>query len=114
MKLRSSLVVLCAALALSSCVVYDPYYYQSTPQQRYEQSWSAATGALADNGLTITGQDRGSGVIRGERGGATITAAIATLPDGSIQVKFNAASPNGVDNALLQRVSDSFDRRMGR
>jgi hypothetical protein len=114
MKLRSDVVALCAALSLASCV-YDPYYLQQpTTQQRYDRSWSAAAGALTDQGLTITAQDRGSGIIRGERAGVTVTAAVETLPDGRIAVKFNSQSPNGVDTALVQRVSDSYDRRMGR
>ena len=115
MNVRSRCVLaLCTALALTSCV-YDPYYYsQPTVQQRYDRSWAAAGGALTDQGLTLTSQDRGSGVIRGERAGVTVTAAIETLPDGRIAVKFNSQSPNGVDTALVQRVSDSYDRRMGR
>jgi hypothetical protein len=114
MNLRPSrILVLCAVLSISACV-YDPYYYQPTTQQRYDRSWSAAAGALTDQGLTITGQDRGSGVIRGERGGVTVTATVETLADGRVQVKFNSASPQGVDPTLVQRVSDSYDRRMGR
>ena len=59
-------------------------------------------------------QDRGSGVIQGVGGGATVTAAVQTLPDGRIQVKFNSATTAGGDKGLIQRLSDSYDRRMGR
>ena len=58
--------------------------------------------------------DRGAGVIRGERGGLTITATIETLGDGRIQVKFGSKGDNSLDPGLIQRVSDSYDRRMGR
>ena len=76
MKHRSTVLALCAALSLASCV-YDPYYLQQpTTQQRYDRSWSAAAGALTDQGLTITAQDRGSGIIRGERAGVTAKGAL--------------------------------------
>jgi len=64
--------------------------------------------------LAITSQDRGAGVIRGERGGVTITATLETLPDGRLQVTFASKGATSGDPALAQRVSDSYDRRMGR
>src|SRR6188472_3023384 len=110
------LVYVSALLWLSACVVYEPVLVssQSTLQQRFERSWAAATGAMSDQNLTITSQDRGAGVIRGERDGVTITATLQTLADGRIQVKFNSQETNRSDPGLLQRVSDSFDRRMER
>ena len=72
----------------------------------------AAAGAMSDQGLTITAQDRGAGTIRGTRGGTTIVATLTTLPDGSIQVRFDAPGAN--DPNLIHQVSDSYDRRMGR
>ena len=115
MDSKRQLVVICAALSLSGCVVYEPVPvgYQTTLQQRFDRSWAAATGALSDQGVTITTQNRSAGVVQGERGGATITATLETLPDGSVQVKFNAQGAN-TDPALIQRISSSYDRRMGR
>ena len=106
------LVVAFAIASLGACVVYEPVP-QPTLQQRFDRSWAAATGALSDQGLTITSQDRGAGVIRGERGGITITATLETLADGRLQVKF-ASKGDREDPGLIQRVSDSYDRRMGR
>jgi hypothetical protein len=68
---------------------------------------------MSDQGLTITSQDRGAGVIRGERGGITITTTLETLVDGSVQVKFASRGDDRADPGLVRRVSDSFDRRMG-
>jgi hypothetical protein len=65
---------------------------------------------MQDQGVTIVSQDRGNGTIRGERGGVTLTAIVEARPDDRIQVTFNAKD----DAALVQRVSDSYDRRMGR
>ena len=103
------------ALALAGCVVYEPVAVsQPTVSQRYDRSWSAAAGAMADAGLTITAQDRGAGVIRGDRGGTTITAIVQTLADGRIQVKFDSKGPAGADAGLVQQVSENYERRMGR
>ena len=115
LKLRR-LVVVAALLSLGACVVYEPIPVSSQPtlQQRFDRSWAAAAGAMSDQGLTITSQDRGSGVIQGERGGTTVTATLQTLADGRIQVTFNSKGADSTAPGLVQRVSDSYDRRMGR
>jgi hypothetical protein len=69
---------------------------------------------MYDQGLTITTQDRSAGVIRGERGGIAITATVETLPDGRTQVKFNSSGAAGTDPGLIDRVTESYNRRMGR
>jgi len=101
-------------LALGACVVYEPVVVQPSPQQRFDRSWDAAAGALADQGVTITAQDRGAGVLRGERGGVGITASVRTLADGRIEVKFDQTGATGSDPNLVHRISESYDRRMGR
>jgi len=110
--------VLAAAFLLHGC-----YYYPqpvavavpaSTPGERFERSWNAAAGAIADQGATITSEDRGAGVIRGTRGSIAVAATLQTLPDGSIQVKFNTSGATDTDPGLIHRVSESYDRRMGR
>lgn len=112
------------AAAAVAAVLPACYYYPAVPvvapapqptlSQRYDRSWSAAQGAMVDNGLTITDQDRGAGVIRGERGGVTITASVTTLADGRIQVQFNSKEAAGADAGLIHRISESYERRMGR
>jgi len=108
------LAMVCALLSLGACVVYEPVPLSAQPtlQQRLDRSWAAAAGAMSDQGLTITSQDRGTGVIIGERGGITITATVEALADGRLQVKFASKGADGTD--LTQRVSDNYDRRMGR
>jgi starvation-inducible outer membrane lipoprotein len=109
----SRLLLLLAALSLTACVVYEPMpVAQPTLQQRYERSWAAATQAMMDQGVTVVAQDRVGGVIRGERGNTTITAIVEARSDDRIQVTFNAKGAD--DGGLVQRVSDSYDRRMGR
>ncbi len=114
---RYFLLFLAAALSLGGCVVYEPAAVvapQQTTAQRFDRSWSAALGAMSDQGLTITSQDYGAGVITGSQGGVTISATLQTLPDGSVQVKFGSRGRASDDPGLIDRVSSSFDRRMGR
>jgi len=101
-------------LALGGCVVYEPVVVQPSPQQRFDRSWDAAAGALADEGVTITAQDRGAGVIRGQRGSVGIAATVRVLADGRIEVKFDQTGTTSSDPNLVHRISDSYDRRMGR
>ena len=112
-----ALALAVAALTLAGCVVYEPVPVaapQPSPQQRFDRSWNAAAGAMADEGVTILAQDRGAGVIRGSRGGITVTATLNTLADGSVQVKFGSSGATDKDPGLLQRVSQRYERRMGR
>jgi hypothetical protein len=109
------LVVICASLLpLTGC----PYYAAPptatvvmTPAS-FNQSFAAASGAMRDEGLAITVQDPGSGTIVGGLDGSTITASVSQQADGSVVVQFN--SSNARDPILLQRISHSYDRRMGR
>jgi hypothetical protein len=118
MDVKRRHLVVVSAMLLSSCVAYVPAYTpvvsQPTTQQRFDRSWEAANGAMYDQGLTITSQDRGAGMIQGQRGGITIITTLDTLADGSIQVKFASRGDDSKDPGLMRRVSDSFDRRMGR
>jgi hypothetical protein len=105
-----------ATLVLAACVVYEPVAVSPGPtvQQRFDRSWVAAGGAMSDQGVAVTAQDRGTGVMRGERGGIAITATLVTMADGSIQVKLESSGATNNDPGLVQRVSESYERRMGR
>ena len=105
-------LILASAVVQSACVVYEPVPVQRSVAERFDRSWSAASGALVDQGVAITAQDRASGTVQGTRGGTTITATLTTLADGSIQVKFGTRGAE--DPALIHRVSESYERRMGR
>lgn len=113
-----SLAVAGVLAALHGCYYYPPAVPvaapQPTMQQRFDRSWSAAQGAMVDQGLAITNQDRGAGVIQGQRDGVSITASVQTLADGRIQVKFNSKEAAGADAGLIHRISESYERRMGR
>lgn len=106
------LLILAVTLSLAACVAYEPV--PTSVQQRFDRSWVAAAGAIADQGLAITAEDRSTGVIRGERGGVTVTATLEARPDGRIQVKFFSTGESNSDPYILTRVTDSYNQRMGR
>ena len=78
------------------------------------RSWAAAIGAFQDQGVRITSEDRGSGVVRGTRDGINVTANVRTQADGSVRVEFNTSGATERDPALIDRISQTYDRRMGR
>jgi hypothetical protein len=43
-----------------------------------------------------------------------VAANVRTQADGSVRVEFNTSGATGQDPALIDRISRSYDRRMGR
>ena len=108
-------------LALSGCMSIRrappyapaPMYPQPTTQQRFDRSWSAAAGALSDQGLTIAVAGSRRRRDPGERAASRLPQQ-RDAADGRIQVKFTSRAATVCDPALMQRCPDSYDRRMGR
>lgn len=112
-RLLKALTVVAATLALSACYVYQPVpAYQSPPA--FERSWAAAIGALQDQGVTIIEQNRATGTVRGTRGAVGVVANVGTQADGRVRVEFNTSGATGSDPDLANRISASYNRRMGR
>jgi hypothetical protein len=112
-----SLAIALLLAMLSGCVAYAPVPMaapQPTPQQRFDSSWAAAANAMTDQGVAITAQDRGAGVIRGSRAGVPVTANVKVEADGNVQVSFETVGAAEKDPGLTQRLRDSYLRRMGR
>ena len=112
-----------AALTFAAMALVDAglpaYYYYPTPYgyatpASFDRSWEAAVGALADNGLAITSQDRDSGAVSGRRGAIDVVANVRSQSDGSVRVEFTARGDIKQDPGLVDRVSAAYDRRMGR
>jgi hypothetical protein len=93
------------------CVVYEPVptYYPSPPT--YDRAWSAALGALQDAGVGVTSADRATGVIRGVKDGVDVTVTVLRQADGRTRVQFDVS---GSDPGLADRISQAYERRMGR
>lgn len=112
--MRLLLAAACGTLvALSACAYYPapPGTVVMTPAS-FDRSFAAAAGAMHDEGLAITVQDPASGTVVGKLDSSTVTASVRSQSDGSVQVRFD--SNDARDPTLLQRISRSYDRRMGR
>jgi hypothetical protein len=106
----------CAVLvgALPGCTYYVPAPGTVVPgaPASFDRSFSAAAGALRDQGLTISVEDRSTGTVVGKGSGGTVTASVRQQADGSVRVQFDSSGVS--DSELMGRVSRSYDARMGR
>lgn len=110
MKNLLATLIFGAILAVSGCTYYG--YPAGTVPASYDRSFSAAADAMRDQGVAINVQDQASGTVAGQRNGSTVTASVRQQADGSVRVQFNTSDSR--DPGLLDRISQSYDRRMGR
>jgi hypothetical protein len=96
------------------CVVYEPVPVPAPAPASFDRSWSAAIAAAQDEGVRVTSEDRVNGVITGNRGEQNVTINVRTQADGRVRVEFSARGPKGSDPGLATRLSQAYDRRMGR
>jgi len=106
-----------AALVLSACTYYVMPDGNTVPAgspspSNFDRTFAAAAQAMRDQGLAISVEDRARGTVVGTFDGGTVTANVRPQPDGSVRAQFDAH--NVRDPGLLQRISDSYDRRLGR
>jgi hypothetical protein len=101
-------------LLLSSCVTYQPVPAYVPAPSAFDRAWNAALGAVQDEGGRIIVEDRSQGLIRGSRGEQEVTINLRTQADGTVRVEFTARGPKGSDPGLAGRISQAYDRRMGR
>lgn len=111
-RITFALALCSGLLALGGCVYYPPAGYAAPVPASFDRSFSAASSAMRDQGLSIRSEDRANGVIVGTQGGASVTANIRQQADGSVRVQFDANGPR--DPSLIDRVSRSYDIYMGR
>ena len=113
---RSFTVLALAAVFAAGCPSEQPppAYYAPAPPTAFDRSWSAAAGALEDQGVHITSEDRSAGVVRGTRDGIDVTASVSQQADGRVRVEFNASGATKRDPALIDRIHRAYERRMGR
>ena len=96
------------------CTVYQPVPVSAPAPSAFDRSWNAAIGAAQDEGVRITSEDRVRGVITGGRGEQDVTINVFTQADGRVRVEFSARGPKGPETGLASRISQAYDRRMGR
>ena len=107
-----ALLLFSGVAVLGGCASQEPA--PAPAPSTFDRSWSAALLAAQDEGVRITSEDRGSGVIRGLRGEQEITINLRTQADGGVRVEISARGPKGSDPGLAGRISRAYDRRMGR
>jgi hypothetical protein len=114
--LRSLLATVLGATLVAGCTYYQtaPGVYTSTPTSTFDRSWAAARNAMLEEGVRITQEDRSSGTLGGDRQGIGVLALIRSQADGSIRVEFRTIGATTVDPQLIERISSSYDRQMGR
>jgi hypothetical protein len=91
-----------------------PGAYPPVPPSTFDRAWTAVIGAFGDEGVQIVHQDRAAGVIRGTRGGVNVSGEVRTQAGGSVRVEFGASGNIAADPTLNDRISQSYNRRMGR
>ena len=113
---NTALFIIIGTALFTGCTVYQttPTSYSAARPSKFEQSWSAAMGALNDQGVRITAQDRGAGIIQGSINGIELTTRIDTQADGRIRVEFSTRGATSRDPDLINRITDSYNSRMGR
>ena len=111
--MRLPAIVVCGSLmVLSACTDYAPAGTVVMTPASYDRSFAAAAGAMRDEGLAITVQDPANGTVVGNTGSSVVSASVRQQADGSVEVRFDSSDAR--DPTLLQRISRSYDRRMGR
>ena len=114
-RVATAAMALGLAALVAGCVYYPPY---GTPvpsgPSTFDRAWDAALGALSDQGVVITAQDRGTGMASCRRGDVTVTATVRPQADGTTRVELNSRSNSGQDGGLTERVVSSYNARMGR
>jgi hypothetical protein len=102
-------------LGLEGCTYYQtaPGVYTPLPSA-FERSWSAAIGALEDEGVRIVNRDRDAGRASGTRGAIGVTATVRTQADTSVRVEFSTSGDTASDPTLIDRITQRYNLRMGR
>lgn len=113
--MRSCVAALMLALAtlsmLGSCASAQPGRVPDS-LVGFDRTFDAAMGALVDQKMTVTHQDRRHGSIDAKAGNAVVAVTLRTLPDGAIRVAFDLQGDSSADPGLLARVTDAYNARM--
>lgn len=101
---------------VTGCTYYQtaPGVYSTSSPSKFDRSFAAVVGAFEDQGLYITKEDRSAGQVDGNRNGVDVRATIQPQADGSVRVALNTFGATGNDPELIDRITRSYNRRMGR
>jgi len=110
----AALALCLGAAALGGCTYYATPYPVAAPYapSSFDRSFDAALGAITDQGLGISAQDRARGSIVGSSGPVSVTATVRPQADGTTRVEFKTSGD--ASGGLSQRVLAAYNARMGR
>ena len=117
---KSVILVFVISVVLFSGCTYNQtapgtYTTSSTSSvSKFDRSWSAVVGAFSDQGVRVTSEDRGAGVVQGTRSGIHVSGDVRQQADGSVRVQFDTSGDTSKDSGLIDRITQSYQRRMGR
>jgi hypothetical protein len=111
---RNLILFFAVSLTLFSACASEPVPVYAPAPSSFDRAWSAALGAVRDEGVQIVSEDRVSGIINGARGDQEVTINMRDQADGSVRIEISQRGPKGADPGLASRVSRAYDRRMGR
>jgi hypothetical protein len=97
-------------VALFGCAYHAPPQGPST----YDRAYNAMLGAMSDQGVNVMDADPTAGLITGQRGGITVIATVAPQADGTTRVEFRTKGDINQDPNLINRITGSYNARMGR
>lgn len=105
-----------ATTLLAGCYVYEvaPGVYATAPVTTFDRSWAAARNAMLDQGVRVTQEDRATGTLRGTKSGIEVVSLVRTQADGRVRVEFKTVGATAVDPQLIEAISASYERHMGR
>jgi len=112
-----SIIVTLIAMLINGCTYYQPapvVYPTTVTTNKFNQSWSAVIGAFADQGVQITTQDQGAGIIQGNKESINVTGNIKKQANGSVRIQFDTSGATDQDPTLINRITRSYNSRMGR
>lgn len=111
----SGALLLGLVLGLGGCTYYQtaPGVYAPMPST-FDRSWSAAIGAMEDEGVRIINMDRDAGKATGIQGAISVSATVRTQADGSVRVEFSTSGNTASDPTLIDRITQRYNSRMGR
>jgi hypothetical protein len=118
MKQSAILVFVISVVLLAGCTYYQPapgtYTSSSSSVSKFDRSWSAVVGAFSDQGVRVTSEDRGAGIVQGAHNGIHVTGDVRQQADGSVRVQFDTSGDTSKDPGLIDRITQSYQGRMGR
>jgi hypothetical protein len=109
---RRRLLLGLALVALAGCGT-APQRTQFDSHLNFERTFNTVMGAMADEKMTFSVQDRRNGLLVAELNGDAIQATMQpNFLDSTVRVQFSAVGDKHTDDKLLTRVVEAYRLRM--